>query len=168
MKEEWKDIEGFKGHYQVSNKGRVRSWKNNRHGIGKKSKIIKGFDNGYGYTLVDLRLKNKRKTKTIHRLVLETFLPNNKLPCVNHIDGNKTNNSIENLEWCTYSQNERHAHDIGIGGSILKLSDVINIKKELQLNSNYGVGVRLSKKYGVSQSTISSIRHSRNWGRIDG
>lgn len=109
VEEIWKDILEFKGQYQVSNLGNVRSLIRNK--ILKPAKISNNRINSTGYYVVNL----KGKLYYIHRLVAETFIPNpNKLPQVNHIDGNKLNNCIDNLEWCTNSENIKHAYRTGL------------------------------------------------------
>ena len=100
--EEWRDIEGFNG-YQVSNEGRIRSLK------WGKERIRKVTINKYGYLEVSLCKDEKPTTKRIHRLVAEAFIPNpQNLPEVNHKDEDKTNNNVENLEWCTEEYNHNY------------------------------------------------------------
>lgn len=102
MQEIWKDIKGYEGLYKISNYGRIIN-KNN------KVKNIGVYKNGYLY--LDLYKNNKRQKKLVHRLVAEIFLENkNNLPEVNHIDGNKQNNRVDNLEWCTCSYNLKEAY----------------------------------------------------------
>ena len=103
MIEIWKDIEGYEGLYQVSNLGRVKSlW------FGKE-KILKGGKDSSGYIFVVLSKEGKIKYFQIHRLVASAFLDNsNNLPCINHINEDKTNNRVENLEWCTYQYNNNY------------------------------------------------------------
>ena len=105
MEEEiWKPIKGYEGLYEISNLGRVKSL--NYKGTGKE-KILKNTENGKGYLFVDLYKNGKIKKFRIHRLVLMTFKPiegMGKLD-VNHIDENKQNNSLENLEWCDRKYN---------------------------------------------------------------
>lgn len=105
MKEIWKDIPDYEGLYQVSNLGRIKSLKFNHTNY---EKILKNSTN-QNYPTIILNHNYKPKTFLIHRLVAETFIPNlKKLPCVNHINGIKTDNRVENLEWCTYSENMKH------------------------------------------------------------
>lgn len=93
----WKDIEGYEGLYQVSNEGMVKSLRNNK--ILKPSNLEK-------YPIVIFSVDGKRFGKHVHRLVAEAFIPNpQNLPCVNHKDENKTNNKVENLEWCDHYYN---------------------------------------------------------------
>ena len=102
--EEWKDIEGYEGLYQVSNKGRIKSLNYRRTG---KEGMLKGKPDKNGYLIVFLYKKGEKpKPFLIHRLVAIMFLhnPNNYLE-VNHIDEDKTNNNVENLEWCTRKYN---------------------------------------------------------------
>lgn len=100
----WKDIKGYEGIYQISNLGKIRSLKYD------KSKIRKIYKDSNGYLEIDLWNKGKRKMFLIHRLVAEAFIPNpNKLPEVNHIDKNITNNNVENLEYCDRSYNVRYS-----------------------------------------------------------
>ena len=102
MKEVWKDIKGYEGQYQISSLGRVKSLKYNNT---KESKLLQqSLINNY-YS-VCLWKRKKGKQHRIHRLVAETFIPNpDNLPEVNHIDENKLNNNVENLEWCSSKYN---------------------------------------------------------------
>lgn len=113
--EVWKDVVGFEN-YKISNQGRIKNTVfNNRHCSFQRERILKPSKNGRGYFFVYVSNNGKTKMKTIHRLVAETFLPNfENLPCVNHIDGNKENNTLENLEWCTFSHNIMHSYKLGL------------------------------------------------------
>lgn len=108
-KEIWKDIKGYEGLYQVSDKGRVWSV--------RKQKIIKASENSCGYMKITLIAKNgKKKEERIHRLVAIAFIPNpNNYPQVNHKDEDKTNNCVENLEWCTARYNTLYSSYKGSG-----------------------------------------------------
>lgn len=121
MKEIWEDVKGYEDLYQVSNIGRVRSKDRMRHvGHGhyglKKGRILKPYkmkSREYGYYLQVTLCRNNKHTKhLIHRLVAQAFIENHdNKPCVNHIDGDKANNRVDNLEWCTFSDNNQHAYD---------------------------------------------------------
>ena len=109
--EEWKSIPGYEGLYEVSNLGRVRSldryikYSNGQIRL-HKGRILNPSKDTNGYLKVLLKCNTKCKTITVHRLVALTFLPNpDNLPCVNHKDEDKTNNRVENLEWCTQQYN---------------------------------------------------------------
>ena len=110
--EEWRDVVGYEGLYQVSNLGRILCCeKVTTTNILLRSKIKKCAirTNGYlGTTLYDAST-NRRKQVSIHRLVAEAFIPNpDNKPCVDHIDTNRTNNTKENLRWCTYKENSNN------------------------------------------------------------
>ena len=109
MEEIWKDIKGFEGLYQVSNFGRVKSFP--RKGTQTtKERIIKFTKSNKNYLVANLKNNNIQQSFSIHRLVAQAFIPNpDNLPQVNHIDGNKQNNNVNNLEWCTNKQNRCHA-----------------------------------------------------------
>ena len=104
MNEEWRDIEGYEGLYQVSNLGRVRSLNCRGHKgcIG----ILTPRLDGKGYEMVALYKEGKARNTKVHRLVAQAFIPNpNNYPQVNHKDENKINNNVSNLEWCTVLYN---------------------------------------------------------------
>lgn len=118
-KEIWKDIEGYENYYQISNLGNIKSLPrkiiNNKGYYISKEKILSAGLSASGYMHIALCRFGKNKTFKIHRLKAIAFIPNpeNK-PCINHIDGNKLNNDIYNLEWCTHSENHKHAFKIGL------------------------------------------------------
>lgn len=103
MEEIWKDIKGYKGLYQVSNLGRIKSF----HKYNKSNcRIISQAKGTLGYLTVCLHLRGKRRTANVHRLVAEAFLEKeNGKDFVNHKDENKLNNKVSNLEWCTFEYN---------------------------------------------------------------
>ena len=115
----WKDIPDYEGLYQVSNFGEVKSLPKIRNVFSSnyiaKERILKPALNDSGYKIVVLTKNKKSKSLRVHRLVALAFIPNleNK-PQVNHKDGNKLNNHIDNLEWCTNSENEIHAYKLGL------------------------------------------------------
>ena len=104
----WKDIAGYENKYQVSNYGRVRN-------IYGKGKILKPWMNDNGYLLVTLSKDGIRKKYRVHRLVAQAFIPNpDNLETVDHIDSNKTNNHIDNLQWLSGIDNTRKAFNDGL------------------------------------------------------
>lgn len=114
MEEIWKDVEGYEGHYQVSNIGNVRSVTkkvNTKGGVKatKNGKMLKQSKSAKGYLSVNLSKNGKSKSCEVQRLVAIAFVSNsNNYPCVNHIDENKANNVFTNLEWCTYGYNNNY------------------------------------------------------------
>ena len=109
MEEVWRPVVGYEGLYEVSSLGNVRSLPNNRH---KEPLLLTQAVHWKGYLRVALRKKGERKYKRVHRLVAEAFIPNpeNK-PTVNHKDGQRSNNCLDNLEWATMSENKHHSID---------------------------------------------------------
>lgn len=111
MKEIWKDIEGYDGIYEISNFGNIKT----RRRQGSKGGLLSPYKRPDGYYEVNLRKDNNSKLFLLHRLVAETFIPNpKKYKYINHIDGNKKNNKISNLEWCTFQHNMIEAYRIGL------------------------------------------------------
>lgn len=103
--EKWKDIEGYEGLYQISNLGRVKSLGNGKSN-NSKEKILKCGKSKQGYIFVSLSKKGKKKNYLIHRLVAQAFIDNpDNLPEVNHINEDKTNNCVDNLEYCNRTYN---------------------------------------------------------------
>lgn len=116
MQEIWKDISNYEGLYQVSNLGNVRSLdhiringKSEDRKCLQKGRMLKPAVQSIGYKFVVLSKNGKTKGYRVHRLVVETFIPNpNGYECINHKDENKLNNNVENLEWCTISYNNQY------------------------------------------------------------
>ena len=156
----WVKINDF---LEVSNFGEVKS-----HG-----KIIKGEITSGGYCRVHISHKGVQYKFLVHRLVAEAFILNPKcLPEVNHIDGNKQNNSVDNLEWCTRSQNTSHAFKTGLRNyngcknphSKLTQSDIETIRRIYVRgkhceNNSYG----LAKRYNVSPKTIQNVVNGNHY-----
>lgn len=166
MQEEWKPIDGYEG-YLISNLGRVKSLKRGRE------MILEPIRDAHGYLRVNLYKDGVRHLLKIHRLMATTFINNpDGLPQVNHKDGNKENNSVENLEWVTESQNTQHAWDNGLcspprgeqnGQHKLTQNDVDEIRRSyIKGNLMFG-GKALAKKYGVSETEISRIINNTRW-----
>lgn len=134
VEEIWKDIPGYEGIYQVSNLGNVKSLQMYATGgYIRRDKLLKPCNNGNGYFSVFLRKNGKKHAKYIHRLVGEAFIDNpNKFRCINHKDENKSNNRVENLEWCTHKYNNNY------GSHREKLSKSKRIKvNQYDLDGNF-------------------------------
>lgn len=166
MREDWKDIVGYATVYQVSNKGRVRSLSHKvACGVGS-SRISKGRvlkfhirkDRGVGVTL---SIGSKTKTLKVHRLVAQAFLdnPDNK-PQVNHIDGDRSNNKVSNLEWCTSKENMEHASSKGLCGKKLTLKEVEIIKASSFSNRVLAVA------FNVSPCMVWYIKSNKWWRAV--
>ena len=163
-KEEWVDIVNHVGYYQVSNLGRVRSLDTivpriRKHGpsdISKKGKVLIVTDNGNGYLFIRLHAPIK-KNYYIHRLVATAFLPNPlNLREVNHLDGNKKNNCLYNLEWISSSQNKIHAHNTGLIRPSKEWANTISLIDTDTLQV-FGTIKEASKFYGVNYSTLKNV-----------
>lgn len=117
MKEIFLPIKGFEGRYEISNLGNVKSLPRFTCRGLRGGKILKHILYKNGYYGVSLTGINSTRSAVfyIHRLIAEAFVPNSyNKPCINHIDGNKRNNMISNLEWCTYAENNGHAVNVGL------------------------------------------------------
>lgn len=165
--EEWKAVVGFEGKYVVSNLGRVKS-------IGKKTRyaILSVTVHKQGYLRVGLNKDDSHKAYLVHRLVAEAFIsnPQNKRT-VNHIDGNKANNHVSNLEWCTQQENNIHAHKTGLAKTTerqiksmctrakLNKAQVMDIKELYSKNKTLS---ELALLYNVSKAQICRIVNGKS------
>lgn len=165
MKEIWKDCKANKN-YQVSNFGRVRS-QESKDTIGRiiKAKILNYKNiNSRGYCIIRFQLGGKKSNHTVHRLVADAFLANpQELPQINHKDGDKTNNHINNLEWCNNSYNQKHAVDCGMTKTTLTKKQVEAIRY-LYFNGDV-TQAELAEDFGVVQQQISRIIRKERWNR---
>lgn len=179
-KEIWKEIPGYDGYYEVSNKGRVRSWYSRigtKVARSKAPKIRKLTMMGHGYYHVSLSLNKSKKYERVSRLVANAFIPNpeNK-PQVNHIDGNKLNNDVSNLEWVTCIENIMHyvGDDPLQNENILRGEDVNTAKltsKEVKIIRRVVEKGIISKKeladiFEVHTDTIDSAANYKTWTHV--
>ena len=179
LDEVWKDIPGFRDVYQVSNLGRVRSkdhyvFASNGMKRIQYGRILRTAISKKGYVQVSIMIdSNKRFHTGVHRLVAKCFIPEiNGKDQVNHIDGDKLNNKVDNLEWCNNSENQKHAvfnnlinHNYGENhhNSKLTYQDVNFIRTKIE----QGVTQReIAKEYNISATSITQIKHNRTYKNL--
>lgn len=160
MEEIWKDIPNYEGIYQISNLGRLKSLRAFCSFTKKyfhKEKIVKGKLDKAGYVMVGLCKEGKTKYCRIHRLVAQAFIPNiNNYPMVNHKDENKSNNNVNNLEWCTCLYNNTY------GNKNKNISNPI-IQYDLKGNyiNDYKSISEASRQTGICHATIIyALKHT--------
>lgn len=148
MKEVWKEIELFDGRYEASSFGRIRN--------SKRKNILTPNTNKFGYERVGIRpvVGCRRKlTYSVHRLVAMTFIPNpDGKPQVNHVNGDKSDNKIENLEWCTCSENCKHKYD-SLGQKQYNMKKV----RCIETGEVFESMSKAAAKYETSQGAIGSM-----------
>lgn len=160
----WRDVVGYEQYFAVSSDGQIYSK--------RSSKVLKTRISSTGYVSFTTRLDGRNSKSVmfrVHRLVAEAFIPNDhNKPFVNHIDGVKTNNNVDNLEWVTHSENLLHAHAIGLKVNktgtenllaILSKEDVSFIRENCAKYSRRS----LSKKLGVSRATVDRVIHNQRY-----
>lgn len=160
-----KDIPGFEGRYAVTEDGRVWSYPKSTNNT--KGQFLKGYTDRY--TMVRMN----RRHFLLHRVVAETFIPNpDNLPCVNHKDGSKDNNKVENLEWVSFKENMKHAEETGLWlikgerhwRSKLTSDDVLEIRKLYA--TNQWTQLEIAKKFGVSRGAVMNVLLGRSWSHV--
>lgn len=171
----WVDVEGYEGRYQISNFGNVKRMEmiflRAYNKYVKRGELLKLRTEKTGYVRVTLGKNGKQKIYYVHRLVAKHFKEKKEIHTqVNHIDGDKENNHADNVEWCTPSENTKHAYDTGLKvartGTNSKLSklneeQVMDVKRSYK---PYKVSMEyLAKKYGVSKQTICCILHRKTY-----
>lgn len=164
-REIWKCIKGYESLYQVSNRGKIWSIAKQKY---RRLTLSKD-----GYLSVILTKNTKIRGFRVHRLVADAFLPNpKKYPLVNHLDADKKNNNLGNLQWCTQKMNVAHAVKYfpgsysrsGEANGISKLTrtDIVNIRQK-SFNESCGA---IARQYGVCRSTISRVIKKTMWGHV--
>ena len=170
MREEWRDIEGYKGLYQVSNKGRVKSLERtvwNGKGYYKAPERILKAGKARGYLRVRLYKDNKAKWECVHRLVATAFIPNpNSLPFVNHKNEVKSDNYVQNLEWCNASYNNSYNDKAKKAGKKLRndqriSKSVIGINKVSGLIMEFPSLMEASRQMGIDNGHICACCKGR-------
>lgn len=172
IQEVWKKCPGFEDSYEVSNLGTVRSIDRiqaKRRGI-IKGKIISYNLNQKGYPQLRFYKNNIKYVRNPHRLVAIAFIPNpNNLPQVNHIDGNKKNNRVDNLEWVSNSCNQKHAYRLGLQPSRAGENNSKTVLTDNQVSAMkiyYNSGktlLEVSNKFNVSIGIVRNIFYLRTW-----
>lgn len=181
----WKVIPGYPK-YEASTLGRIRSIEreltvfdpsqNHYYKVVRGQYILKPQPNWRGYLRVDLRSTDRKsgKTECVHRLVALTFIPNpNNYPQINHISAIKEDNSVNNLEWCTNLQNNRHARKLGLYDyamvkmhqSRMKL-DEMQVKTIRSISKNEVTRRQLANYFKIGIGTIKDIRRGKTWVHI--
>lgn len=162
----WKDIEEFDGLYAVSNTGVIRN--------NKTSKILKQTIHQNGYYMVSVKpygRTGKSKTFKVHREVAKAFLnnPDNK-PTVNHKDGNKLNNAVDNLEWSTHTEQMIHAYKNKLATPLKGMNNHLSRLTDDQvaeiLDNPHIRNIEFSRRFNIDRSAISKVRSGKNWKHL--
>jgi hypothetical protein len=167
----WKDAIGYEEYFQVSNYGNVFSKRTNKILVTPLSKT--------GYPILSTKFGGRKGTCVairVHRMVAEAFIPNpDNKPMVNHIDGNKANNVVTNLEWVTAKENSVHSISNGLqkplrgmknGSSKLTDDDVNYIRENYKPRCSVNGSRALGRKFGVDHETVLSIVKNKNWKHL--
>lgn len=159
----WKQIKDYD--YEVSLNGEVRRISNKQV---KKPYLIHN-----GYWAVQLNINGKRKGYLIHRLIAENFLPNpDNKPFVNHIDSDRTNNSLNNLEWCTHQENVIHSYKQGFSSNLGSKNGFSKLNEELvkEIRKRHSLGEtnkQIATDIGVSENCIQQVTKRINWKHLE-
>ena len=172
--EEWKDVSGYKGFYKVSNLGNIKSVdrkiERSTSVMELKGKAMSQYIGNTGYPMVSLCINGESKRYSVHRIVAKAFLSNplNKA-YVNHIDGNKQNSNLENLEWSTPTENSIHAHEHGlanVGKGEKHRSAKLTVDKVKYIRESSKTVRELSSMFNVSKQAIRDVKMKRSWKHV--
>lgn len=160
-KEIWKDVVGYEGIYQVSNLGNIKNV--NYRGTGKERKLNGRINNGYVY--VALTKNKKAKMFLLHRLVAQAFIPNLKnKDCINHLDCNRQNNRIDNLEWCTFQENIAYMDKLNRRKANKKLSiEEVKTIRNLKEKGCFYKDIWNKYKNKITFSGFQKVWYGQNW-----
>lgn len=163
--ERWRWAHGYEGLYMVSDEGRVMSAPRAALRGPTCGRILSQTYSRSGYLGVSLFVKGHAKRQQVHRLVAEAFVPNPEhKPQVNHIDGNKANNVVSNLEWVTASENALHSYR---NLPRKKFSHFHSVKltpeQAKEIRASEGTAASVAKRFGVSDVTVLKIRKGQSW-----
>lgn len=171
INEVWLPVVEWNGYYEVSNFGRVRSVARTLkdvtgHSIHYKGKVLSqavtNLKKGKDYMYVMLKKDGKQYKRYVHVLVGQAFIENNEnKPCLNHMDGNKQNNNLDNLEWSTFSENTQHAYDTGLIKSKVSNEDARFIYRAYTPWDKKFGAVALAEMFGVTPGTIRRIANGK-------
>lgn len=177
MEEIWRDVIGYEELYEVSNLGQVRTkekirW-NSKCFAFRKVRYLTIKEHPSGYIYAALSKDKKQRRYLVHRLVADAFIPNtNNKPFVNHMDGNKLNNVLSNLEWVTRSENAIHAFKIGLQCNKgekhpkHKATEKIVLEIRAKFQPRKYSSRRLATEYGLSKTNVLDIVNKRIWNHI--
>jgi hypothetical protein len=175
IEETWKPIKNYEGLYEVSSEGRVKSLAKKRLGgrykclMLYKERILKPGKNAQGYLKLDLCKNGKTKTHRINRLVAAAFMGESFLEC-NHIDGNKENNCVSNLEYCTCSENHKHAYKTGLMDRRGERHHLAKLNNETVKNirgNKFRLTVQeFSLLYEISISAVWNVIKRKSWVHV--
>lgn len=161
-----KQLKGYEGKYEITDDGVVYSIKRkSRNGRPIGGRVLKGgtYPNGYKYVILRDDYGNDNRSM-VHRLVAQTFIQNpHNLPCVNHLDGNKQNNCITNLEWCTHLDNVRHAIKTGLIDKVCKIERKVTIESPIGDTLHFNTMLKAGEFFGFTKCWLGNyIRKNGN------